>query len=352
MVGWGTNSHGQLDLPTGEFVTVAAAGTHAFALRTDGTVVAWGNNSSGQTNVPPGLSNMVAITSGSAHGLALRNDGKVFAWGLNTSGQTTSWDTLTNVVAIAGGNAHSLAVVGDGRPVVTIPPQRRRLAPGGSTALRVFATGVGPLHYQWQQNGTNIPGATNATFFGNTTGNYSVMVSNHLGSVTPPETTVITATPTLRFDTAAGAMTLAADGLHLRLVGLSGRGPVIVLASTNFTTWTPILTNPPRTGSLALVDWAATNLTQRFYRAVELETTPDFPLKIQSPSWMLTPTGGLFRATLTGLAGRGPVMVFGSTNLSDWTVIESNPPVTGEWSFQHLPTNGPVLYWYRATEQR
>ena len=352
LIGWGTNSHGQLDLPVGDFVTGAAAGVHALALRGDGTVMAWGNNTSGQTDVPPGLSNIVAITSGSSHCLALRSDGKVFAWGLNTSGQTTIWDTLTNVVAIAGGGSHSLAVVGDGRPVITVPPQRRRLEPGSSTPLRVFATGAGPLHYQWQHYGTNVPGATNATFIANAVGNYSVTVSNNLGSVTPPETSVVPGTPVLRFDTSPGALRLAADGLHLRLRGLSGRGPVVVLASTNFMVWTPIHTNAPTVGTLTVIDWAATNLTQRFYRAVELETAPVLPLRILSPSWMPTPTGTLFRATLTGLAGSGPITILGSTNLSDWSVIASNPPVAGEWLFQHLQTNSPMLYWYHATEQR
>ena len=66
-------------------------------------------------------------------------------------------------------------------------PQRRRLETGGNATLRVFASGAGPLAYQWQQEGTNVPGATNATLLVGSVGNYSVTVSNSLGgTVSPP----------------------------------------------------------------------------------------------------------------------------------------------------------------------
>ena len=80
---------------------------------------------------------------------------------------------------------------------------------------------------------------------------------------------MVLAPPVLRFDNSPGAMFMAADGLHFPcLLGLSGRGPVVVLASADFVSWTPILTNPPVLGQLNPVDQAATNLTQRFYRAL------------------------------------------------------------------------------------
>ena len=352
LMAWGTNSHGQLVVPTsGDFVAVAGGQYHALALRGDGVVVAWGNNASNQANLPVGLSNIVSIAAGDNHSLALRGDGKVFAWGLNTSGQTTVWDTLTNVVAIAGGGSHSLALVGDGRPSITIPPQRRRLETGGNATLRVFASGAGPLAYQWQQEGTNVPGATNATLLVGSVGNYSVTVSNSLGGTVSPPALVVLAPPVLRFDNSPGAMFMAADGLHFRLLGLSGRGPVVVLASADFVSWTPILTNPPVLGQLNLVDQAATNLTQRFYRALESGTVAA-SLRFVSPSWSSTATGGLFRATLTGLLGSGAITVYGSSNLVNWQSIATNPPVSGDWQFNHLQSVPPTLFWYRAAEQR
>ena len=44
---------------------------------------------------------------------------------------------------------------------------------------------------------------------------------------------------------------------------------MVIFASTDLANWQPILTNPPATGSVLFLDAAATNLPQRFYRALE-----------------------------------------------------------------------------------
>jgi hypothetical protein len=60
---------------------------------------------------------------------------------------------------------------------------------GSDVELRVLAAGSSPLFYQWRHEGTNVFGGTNATLvlanaqFADA-GSYSVVVSNHLGSVT------------------------------------------------------------------------------------------------------------------------------------------------------------------------
>lgn len=353
LLAWGYNEDGLLDVPPlGDYVDLVAGPYHALALRGDGTVIAWGYNSDGQTNVPVGLSNIVALAGGYGHSLALRADGKIIAWGDNAQGQINVPDTLTNVVAVAAGQYHTLALMGDGRPVITVPPRRRRLQPGGSATLRVFAVGNAPLQYQWRQNGTNLPGATNAVLIVSGAGNYSVSVSNAVGVVNSPEAGVSLSAPVMRFDRSPAAMFLAADGLHLRLLGLSGRGPIVVLASTDLVAWIRILTNPPIAGEFVFVDFAATNLTRRFYRAMETETVPLPTLRFDSPSVTATATGSLFGVTIKGLIGSGPVSVLGSSNLLHWDVVATNPPASGDWHFQHLQSNGPIPFWYRAVEQR
>src|SRR5207249_883813 len=79
-------------------------------------------------------------------------------------------------------------------------PQSQTVIVGGAATFSVLASGTPPLTYQWQFNGTNLPGAT-AKSLGLTNvqfsqaGNYSVAVSNSLGTaassnaaltVTPP----------------------------------------------------------------------------------------------------------------------------------------------------------------------
>jgi hypothetical protein len=103
---------------------------------------------------------------------------------------------LTNAVAIAAGNGFNMALVGDislippgGHIFITVHPFSQTLFSGREVVMRVMAHGTAPLHYQWQFDGTNLPGATNASLVLTNarvedTGSYTVRVSNALGMVT------------------------------------------------------------------------------------------------------------------------------------------------------------------------
>ncbi len=112
VMAWGDNTYGQGSGPTNLIgvAMIAAGWNHDVALLTNGTVVAWGANSAGQTNVPPDLTNAIVISAQAMNTLALRSDGTVVAWGPNLFGQTNVPFGLTNVTAIAAGVEHSLAV--------------------------------------------------------------------------------------------------------------------------------------------------------------------------------------------------------------------------------------------------
>lgn len=74
-------------------------------------------------------------------------------------------------------------------PAITAQPQNQIQPPGSTVLFSVTATGTPPLRYQWQFNGTNILGATNAILTltnvqSANSGNYAVIVSNGGGSVT------------------------------------------------------------------------------------------------------------------------------------------------------------------------
>ncbi|MDB6018213.1 MAG: hypothetical protein JWR19_2702 [Pedosphaera sp.] len=81
------------------------------------------------------------------------------------------------------------------QPVITGQPQNQTVSAGGGAAFSVTAAGSPPLSYQWRFNGTNISGATASSYsIGNVqttnAGNYSVVVSNTVGSVTSSNATL------------------------------------------------------------------------------------------------------------------------------------------------------------------
>lgn len=132
IVGWGHNGFGQTTIPAGltNAIAIAAGGSHALALKVDGTVVGWGSNARGQITIPAGLSDVVAIAASAVQGgvppnysylndysLALKADGTVVGWGDNTFGQLDGPIGLTDVVAIAAGYYHALALKADGTVV-------------------------------------------------------------------------------------------------------------------------------------------------------------------------------------------------------------------------------------------
>jgi len=74
-------------------------------------------------------------------------------------------------------------------PSITEQPQSQTVAEGSPVTLSVTASGTAPLRYQWRFNGTNLPGATNATLTfvsaqSAHAGSYAVVITNVAGSVT------------------------------------------------------------------------------------------------------------------------------------------------------------------------
>ena len=152
VLAWGVNAHGTLGpgsdgantggpvLIGGLSGTTAIAGGEgaAYALQSDGTVMAWGWNDQGQlgaglfaedTEVPArvaGLTGVTAIAAGGKNAYALTGDGSVWAWGSGADGKLGDGTTsalsrvpvrvsgLTDVVAIAADTTNAYAVRADG----------------------------------------------------------------------------------------------------------------------------------------------------------------------------------------------------------------------------------------------
>jgi uncharacterized repeat protein (TIGR03803 family) len=86
-------------------------------------------------------------------------------------------------------SSNAILTITSSSPIITMQPASQTVLPGGMAAFPVQAVGNVPLFYQWRFNSTNMTGATNVTLIltgvtTNQAGNYSVVVSNAVGSAT------------------------------------------------------------------------------------------------------------------------------------------------------------------------
>lgn len=155
---------------------------------------------------------------------------------------------------------------GNEPPQFTLPPVGGSIALGGSFTLTAAASGSVPLSFQWTLGGTNITGATNSTYtITNATafnaGQYRVVVSNSVSSITSAPVTVSVLDPVVAIQNVALVWVTGTVGASYR---------VDFVGSLGATDWSAIstvtLTNSPQ----AVLDLASATNAPRYYRAVRL----------------------------------------------------------------------------------
>jgi hypothetical protein len=187
-------------------VTLCAGGSATFSITATGTGITyqWRKNSS---NIPGATGTSYSIPSAQSSDAGTYD---VVVSGTCTPAVTSAAATLTVNTA----------------PRITTEPASISTCQGESTQLSVIATGSG-LTYQWRRSGTNISGATVATYtipqtqLGDT-GIYDVIVS---GTCTPPDTSIsatltVMPVPTITLQP-AGVALCAGDTTRLR-IGATG----------------------------------------------------------------------------------------------------------------------------------
>ena len=149
-------------------------------------------------------------------------------------------------------------------PFILTQPASQTVTAGGTASFRVIATGSAPLAYQWQQNNTNLPGATNATLLltnvllSQSGDWYSVTVTNASGSAPSGYATLTVAGPNLALSHAGTNFALGFTAAPAQTYDL--------LVSTNLITWTTQqVIGPFGAGSNFTLPFAMTNGTH-FYR--------------------------------------------------------------------------------------
>ena len=143
---------------------------------------------------------------------AISTEGPLLDWNPGTSieNQVFALALSENALQVGGGSGltfdgtadlHTLAsfprLTG---PVITQPPRDQRVPLGQTVEFNVTATGQEPLSYQWQFNGTNLPGETNtllrlAAVQVAQSGRYQVIVTNSAGAMTAEATLAVVQAP-------------------------------------------------------------------------------------------------------------------------------------------------------------
>ncbi|MEH0164422.1 hypothetical protein [Roseateles microcysteis] len=191
-----------------------------------------GSSGSGTTSPPPAL--LVAPSIATAPQDASVADGATasfsvvasgtgpftYQWQLNGSnlaGATQASYTTAALTAADVGNKYQVIVAGPGGSItsaaasvnikfvpITIAqqPASSTLLEGRTASFTVQATGSGPIRYQWLRNGSNLPGATGASYttaaltVDETGAKYQVELSNPAG-VVRSEIAALTVTPAI-----------------------------------------------------------------------------------------------------------------------------------------------------------
>jgi hypothetical protein len=196
--------------------------------------------------VAPATATFSVVATGSAPlTYQWRRDGTEIAGATGASYTTAATTPADNgavfsvVVGNAGGSATSdgalLAVTAAPvAPAIATQPANATVNAGQNATFSVGANGTAPIAYQWRRNGSNITGATGASYTTPATqasdsgAKFSVVVSNGAGNVTSAEATLtVTTAPIAPAITAQPASASVTAGMTATFsVSASGTAPL------------------------------------------------------------------------------------------------------------------------------
>ncbi len=157
-----------------------------------------------------------------------------------------------------------------GTPVIRVSPSDQTVAADSTASFEVDATGVPDPVYQWQFNGRNVLGATNAVWrLVNVTvaaaGSYRVIVDNQIDAVASEPALLRVVQQPLALEGASVGIT---NGVFRLVLDGNGEQSVVIEATTTLgdpSSWVPLWTNSP--GVSEFLDPTTTQHPLRFYRA-------------------------------------------------------------------------------------
>ncbi len=207
---------------------------------------------------------------------------------------------LVLLIAAAGcGGSYSSGGGGGNAPYITAQPANQTVTVGQAATFSVTATGTAPLTYQWKKGGSMISGATSSSYTTSATvisdngAQFTVVVTNSIGSVTSNPATLTV--------NSASAPTISSLSPTSGLVGTS-----VAITGANFGATQGMTSTVKFNGTTAttITGWSATSITA------------------QVPAGATT---GNVVVTVGGTASNGVMFtVLPSTSTSSWTFVQES----------------------------
>jgi hypothetical protein len=156
-------------------------------------------------------------------------------------------------------------------PQIISQPQDITRALGNPFQLQVAVYGKSPFTYQWYRNDQPLPDATNRTYtvssaLGGQSGEYHVVISNDIDTVTSRKASVLIVPALLTSTWPAGSINFN-QGLPLNLEVSPGTSYRLQVSS-DLSNWTTLQTFQSDTALFNYLDTQAMNRTRAFYRVI------------------------------------------------------------------------------------
>ena len=242
-----------------------------------------------QSNYPQQTGTLASGTFGLAwHDVIVARRGNLVDWvidGIRFATISNATFTASNVfvgfwdpfASLSSNNVINFGLVDNVRveapaiaPVISLQPQSQTVKLGTNVIFSAAANGLPAPNFQWQFNGTNIFGATNATLAftfvnASNSGNYSVIASNIAGSVSSANAVLGLLPPV-----AAQFQNLSVDNSGALQINFSGDAywNYTVQTSTNLIVWSALTNLTSASGQFSFTAGFATNAPQQFFRAI------------------------------------------------------------------------------------
>jgi len=151
-------------------------------------------------------------------------------------------------------------------PTITAQPTNQTVQRCQNASFSVTAAGDTPLSYQWQFQGTNLPGATASSYTRfnvrtNHAGSYQVVVTNVAGSIT-------SSNATLTVERAPAVLTISYATNHLRISWSECVDDLVLKESESLDPplWTPVTNAPVLDSTNYVITVVPVADTNRYYR--------------------------------------------------------------------------------------